>query len=193
MLDQVEEGLVSRARLPILTFSLLAALVGAAGCGSDRVPSSASPQQVDVAKLRSRLDASRGHPVLLSFWATWCHPCVEELPDLVALQDSPQDDVEVVAVSLDGFLSGDSATDVVAAFLHNTPAPLVHLVYSGSQDALFGAFELPGSIPYSILYDETGHEVRRFDGAASRAAVRAALAAHRQDGDPRASSGTGAL
>jgi len=184
---------VRRSPLRTLTLSLLAAFVGAAGCGGARTPSSETPQRVDVAKLRSRIDAARGHPVLVSFWATWCHPCVDELPELVALQKSPQDEVEVLAVSLDGFLSGESAVDVVTAFLRTTPAPLVQLVYEGSQDALFGAFDMPGSIPYSILYDEAGHEVRRFDGAASRDAVRAALAAHHGGADPRSGSETGAL
>jgi thiol-disulfide isomerase/thioredoxin len=172
--------------------SLLAALA-AAGCGRSRSAAPEAPPTADVAGLRNRIDAGRGHPVLVSFWATWCRPCVEELPELVALQQSAQDPVHVVAVSLDGFLSGDAAPAVVGAFLKESPAALDHLVYKGTQDALFTAFDLPGSIPYSILYDETGTELRRFDGAASRAEIRAALAAHRESDDPGSSSGTGSL
>jgi hypothetical protein len=96
---------------------------------------------------------------------------------LVALHADRRHGAHVVAVSLDGFLSGDAASvGVVADFLRARPTPLEHLVYRGTQDALATAFELPGSIPYAILYDAQGRAVQRFDGAADPVAVRAALA-----------------
>jgi peroxiredoxin len=50
-------------------------------------------QAVDLAKLR-------GHTVVLNFWATWCIPCIEEVPSLVELQRRmPQ--VTVIAISED--------------------------------------------------------------------------------------------
>jgi peroxiredoxin len=52
----------------------------------------------------NRVDSSsfRGKLVLLNFWATWCPPCVEEMPSLQLLQDSLGDDgLKVVAVSVD--------------------------------------------------------------------------------------------
>lgn len=46
------------------------------------------------------LNKLHGHVVLLNFWASWCPPCVEELPSLEQLQrDLPQ--VQIVAVSMD--------------------------------------------------------------------------------------------
>ena len=39
--------------------------------------------------------------MLLNFWATWCPPCVQEVPDLVALQQQMGDKIIVLAVSMD--------------------------------------------------------------------------------------------
>jgi thiol-disulfide isomerase/thioredoxin len=43
----------------------------------------------------------RGKPVLLNFWATWCAPCVEEMPSLENLQKRVGDKLQIVAVSVD--------------------------------------------------------------------------------------------
>jgi cytochrome c biogenesis protein CcmG/thiol:disulfide interchange protein DsbE len=46
------------------------------------------------------LSQFRGKPVMLNFWATWCPPCIEEMPSLIALhQQMPQ--LEILAVSVD--------------------------------------------------------------------------------------------
>jgi thiol-disulfide isomerase/thioredoxin len=130
---------------------------------------------VDATALKQRVAASSGHPLLLVFWATWCKPCVEELPDLVALQQEAPSGLHIIACSLDDFLSGDSTQTIVAEYLRGHPAPLDHVIYRGSQDAVFDAFELPGNIPYSILYDAKGSVVQRFTGGVQPGAVHAAL------------------
>ncbi|MCU1284498.1 MAG: Thioredoxin-like protein [Acidobacteriales bacterium] len=43
----------------------------------------------------------RGKVVVLNFWATWCPPCVEETPALVALHSQMKDRITILAVSLD--------------------------------------------------------------------------------------------
>jgi peroxiredoxin len=47
------------------------------------------------------LRSLRGHPVLLNFWATWCPPCLEELPSLETLSNHAGDRLIVLTVSVD--------------------------------------------------------------------------------------------
>ena len=53
----------------------------------------------------------RGRVVLVNFWATWCQPCRQEIPDLVKLQDRYADYLQVIGVSMD-----EGGVDVVRAF-----------------------------------------------------------------------------
>jgi thiol-disulfide isomerase/thioredoxin len=56
---------------------------------------------VDLAGQPFSLESARGKVVLLNFWATWCAPCREEIPALVALQEHYRDILLVVGLSID--------------------------------------------------------------------------------------------
>ncbi|HEX7597229.1 MAG TPA: TlpA disulfide reductase family protein, partial [Polyangia bacterium] len=55
----------------------------------------------DQSGKRWSLQSLRGRPVLVSFWATWCPPCVEEMPSLEDLARRLGDKATVLAVSVD--------------------------------------------------------------------------------------------
>lgn len=53
----------------------------------------------DFEGVRHRLSDFRGRPVYVNFWATWCLPCLKELPDIQELLDRHQDELVVIAVN----------------------------------------------------------------------------------------------
>lgn len=70
-------------------------------------PKAAPEKQLPDYKLHALADAARmlsdfeGQYVLLNFWATWCFPCIEEMPELFKLADANQGALTVVLVSVD--------------------------------------------------------------------------------------------
>jgi len=95
---------VRRLALAGVLVVLAPSLLGTVGCERGDHPSNigkAAPQFV-VSDGTQTVDLSklRGKVVVLNLWATWCLPCLEELPSLIKLHhDLP--DVEIVAVSID--------------------------------------------------------------------------------------------
>ena len=157
--------------------ALGALLLGLGACGG---PAGPPPALVDLEQLQARVRSQRPRALLIVFWATWCKPCVEEIPALVATHSRHQADLEILAVSLDTFLNtNERSLALVEAQLQQTPTPYENVLFTGSQDGLFEAFELPGGIPYAMLFDATGRLVRRFNGQVSAAELGTALAAAR--------------
>jgi thiol-disulfide isomerase/thioredoxin len=114
------------------------------------------------------LKAFRGRTVLVNFWATWCAPCLKELPSLDALAgELAGDDFTVVAVAADP--KGPAAAQ---AFLDKlgienltlSADPKLALVIATGGDA---------KLPLSILYDAEGREIGRLAGEADWASEEA--------------------
>jgi thiol-disulfide isomerase/thioredoxin len=97
-----------------------------------------------------------GKPLLVNLWATWCAPCVKELPTLDRLSGAKR--IAVVAVSQD---SGPHAS--VEAFLASHK--IVNLAsYQDPKSSLSGALGPDTVLPTTILYDAQGKEVWRYVG-----------------------------
>jgi thiol-disulfide isomerase/thioredoxin len=100
-----------------------------------------------------------GVPVLVNLWASWCAPCVKELPTLDRLSQSHDKDgsLGVVAISQD---SGPHAS--VVAFLDTHKIESL-AAYQDPKMALSGALGAE-VLPTSILFDAKGREVWRYVG-----------------------------
>jgi thiol-disulfide isomerase/thioredoxin len=114
----------------------------------------------DAAGGRHTLSAFKGRYVLLNLWATWCAPCVKELPALAMLQGGiGAEKLTVLTVNV-----GHSSASDTAAFLkaHQASALPVFLDADSAFIRAFGAFGLP----LSILIDPQGREIARAVGPA---------------------------
>ena len=101
----------------------------------------------------------RGVPVVVNLWATWCAPCVKELPTINAVARSHDKDgsLGVIAVSQDSGPQGS-----VEAFLQKLKVDDLG-AYHDPKMALSGALNAQ-VLPTTILYDAQGREVWRYVG-----------------------------
>lgn len=106
-----------------------------------------------------------GKPVLLNLWATWCSPCVAEMPTLDALAARDAGKLTVIAVSQD--LEGAAKVD---PFFKNAQFKRLQ-PYRDPQAALSIGYQ--ANLPTSILFDSSGHEVWRMLGGANWTGVEA--------------------
>jgi len=98
-----------------------------------------------------------GKPLLVNLWASWCAPCVKELPTLDKLSQAAGSPVKVAAISQD---SGPHAS--VEAFL--TSHKIADLeAYQDKDMHLSGALNAQ-VLPTSVLFDAKGKEVWRYVG-----------------------------
>ena len=88
-----------------IPFLIVLVLIFIAGCTRGSRPglvgSPAPDFTVQDADRKVSLHDLRGKVVELNFWATWCPPCVDEMPSLVKLQSDLKDRVVVLAISVD--------------------------------------------------------------------------------------------
>ena len=120
----------------------------------------------------------RGKVVLLDFWATWCAPCLEELPRLRKLHEELEDEgLVIIGVSLDAmeprrFASWTRRQDVTWPQVRDGRS------YAGDLPRLFGIEQLPST----VLFDRQGRiAARDLRGARLETAIRALLAGIRRD------------
>ena len=99
----------------------------------------------------------KGDVILVNFWATWCAPCVAEMPSLSKLQAHYADaDFQVVAISL------DFEREPARQFLERLQITNLPLYHEGTHE-IKKAAQVRG-LPVSILYNANGRELARISG-----------------------------
>lgn len=115
-----------------------------------------------------RLSDFDGRPLLINFWATWCPPCIEELPLLDALHaERGEDGLQVLAIAVDD-------PEAVRGFLAELPVQMpVLLAQPGVVDLSTTLGNARSVLPYSVLIDAQGRIAKRHFGAFSEDSLRA--------------------
>lgn len=99
----------------------------------------------------------RGRPILVNIWATWCGPCVAEMPTLDALARREADRLQVMVVSQDS-----QGRAIVDDYWDKQNFALLQPYLDQKSDLGF-AFAT-GMVPTTVLYDKDGKEVWRMIG-----------------------------
>ncbi|MBI1403532.1 MAG: redoxin family protein [Porphyrobacter sp.] len=101
---------------------------------------------------------AQGGPVLVNLWATWCAPCVVEMPKLDALAGEMEGEVKVITVSQDV-----RGADVVTPFFADNGFARLE-PWLDPDAELSAQFSPEGVLPLTILFDARGREVLRVAG-----------------------------
>jgi thiol-disulfide isomerase/thioredoxin len=104
---------------------------------------------------------------VLNVWATWCIPCVMEMPDLRSIDETFGAEVAILGVSLDDMIPG-AKQETVANFLDRYRIAFPNVYYTGNPDALGERLDFDGEIPVTIVYDRRGNELWRHQGRIDR-------------------------
>ncbi len=121
---------------------------------------------------RRKISEWQGKVILLNFWATWCPPCVSEMPELVGLQkDLEGKNLQIIGIGI------DSATNIQDfAKKHQISYPLLVGGMEGtSVSKQFG--NDTGGLPFTILIAADGTVRKTYMGRLDMQKVRADLAA----------------
>ena len=119
-----------------------------------------SAKFVDLAGNSKALADWRGKVLVCNFWATWCPPCVEEIPMLSAIREAKQaKGVEVVGIAID---SADKVRPFVSKMSMTYP---VLLADAQGLSLMRDAGNAAGGLPYTLIADRAGRWVHQKLGA----------------------------
>jgi len=120
------------------------------------------------------LDALRGQPLLVNFWARWCGPCRKEIPDFVEINAKYRSrGLVIVGLAVEDADSREAVRDFAKAYEVDYRVPLVGV---GKGVELMKALgNDKAGLPFTVVVDRQGRIVAKKLGAMSKAEMEAAI------------------
>lgn len=149
------------------TFAVVAALALA----TPAMAATAAKPQLNVTTLEGKafdLAAQHGKWVIVNYWATWCVPCIKEMPDISTFVKSRKD---VVAI---GLAFEDTDAKEIKAFVDKHP--VVYPIAQIDVTAPPKDFDSPKGLPTTYLIAPDGHVAQRFIGPVTGEKLNEAIA-----------------
>ena len=122
-----------------------------------------------------QLSDYRGKWVLVNFWATWCPPCLEEIPDLISLYED-RNDVIIIGIAMD---YADTETVIKFTEAMSIPYPIVF----GNREMASQLDEL-SMLPSTYLFDPAGKPAARKIGLLTREEIEKFMQSYSGSTDP---------
>jgi thiol-disulfide isomerase/thioredoxin len=112
---------------------------------------------LDETSFKEALSENKGNVLVVNVWATWCVPCVEEMPDLIKLADYYENkNVKIISISIDYHEEIESK---ILPFIKKYNLNFPVFVNNFENDEAFINFfntEWSGAIPATFIYDKNG-------------------------------------
>ena len=148
--------------------------IGLGGCGDpadtatpvpegEPKPGTTTVREVRADTLAEELKKHSDKVVVVDFWATWCAPCVEKFPHLVALHEKYADaGLVCLSVCMDRQFEEEYDREKVLAFLKKQGATFPNFIVAdpdADEAALQKTFGKGAGIPYLVVFDKGGRKI----------------------------------
>ena len=159
-----------------LVFTLIGIYLGTRHAAPTVPPSPAvtnffSQTLTDAKGKPQTLSQWRGKKLIVNFWAPWCKPCIEEMPELSALQtELAANNIQVLGIGID---SADNIAEFASKMVITYPIFVAGM--SGTELASTMGNQI-GGLPFTVLIGEDGQIKKTYSGRLRFAALRKDLA-----------------
>jgi peroxiredoxin len=161
----------------IISFAIIALSLGlttwhffasAKKSGTNSLPEFSLP---DLSGQQRSISEWQGKILIINFWATWCPPCLEEIPDFVALQKQyAAQDIQFIGIALD---------DKESVVEFTTTTKINYPILLGSDNGMALTHQLGNNVdavPYTIIVDRHGLILQKHPGEFSKEQILKTLA-----------------
>jgi len=152
---------------------ILASIIALSGGLFVRSLSDKDPQKVSIPALELNLPDVEGNPRSLSewqgkiriinFWATWCPPCLKEIPEFIKLQSElSHQNIQFIGIAIEN-------KQTVEQYLKNNPVNYPMLIGGDKAIALSQQLgNIVNAVPFSLIVNQQGQIIHRQPGELSR-------------------------